>query len=234
MRVLWLWGRLAGLLLFLAFAAASTRALAEEVVGLFKPRAAPVLTVPRDPVEFLSDLSLTMPRPLVPLSRQDAVALELLRYTRTMSETDALRTSQALCEEAGSLGWDPLLFVAMIHVESFFDHLAVSAVGAEGLMQLMPPTAQWMANRLDISWPDGNSFDPVLNVRLGVQYLAHLQRQFRNLDLALTAYNRGPKATRHIVKRFGKLPRSVHDFYSGKVLERYQKLRAAYGGLPAS
>ena len=57
------------------------------------------------------------------------------------------RTAQALCEEADELGYDPLMFLALIHVESNYNHLAISYVGAEGLMQLMPPTAEWTAER---------------------------------------------------------------------------------------
>ena len=230
-----MWGRVrvAALLLVLLLAVGTTpRALAEEVAGLFHRHAGPVLTTPRDPVDFLDELSPAMPRPIVPLTREDAVALELLRYTRTLSQTDAMRTAQALCREGDALALDPLLLLAVIHIESYYDHLAISPKGAEGLMQLMPPTAEWMARRLELSWPDGHSFDPVLNVRLGAQYLAHLQRQFRNLELSLTAYNRGPRATRYLLQQHGRLPEEIREFYATKVLDRYHKLRASYAALP--
>ncbi|MEE8410676.1 MAG: lytic transglycosylase domain-containing protein, partial [Myxococcota bacterium] len=225
---------LLGVLLF-GFAVGSTpRALAEDVAGVLQLREVAVLTTPRDPADFMNDLDVVLPRPMVVLTREDAVARELLKYTRTMSEQDALRTAHALCKEGRNLGWDPLLFVAVIHIESYYDHLAVSPVGAEGLMQLMPPTAEWMAERADLSWPDSHSFDPVLNVRLGTNYLAHLNTQFRKLDQILTAYNRGPRATRYIISAHGELPEEIRDFYATKVLERYRTLHAAYGHLPIS
>ena len=227
------WLRAAYPVILLGIALGATGgAVADEFSGLFRLESHQVLSAPRDPVVFMEDLDLVLPRPVVILERQDAVARELLRYTRTMSETDALRVAQTLCEEADELGWDPFMYVAVIHVESYYNHLAVSPVGAEGLMQLMPYTAEWMADELDLAWPEGHSFDPVLNVRLGTRYLAHLQtRYFRNMDLILTAYNRGPSATRFIVGHNGGLPRDIRDFYATKVLDKYRELTAKYGHL---
>ncbi len=146
----------------------TTRAVAEGIVHEWRrPTPTAVLTDPRDPKDFVADLAIVMPRPTIVLTRQDAVAQELLKYSRTMSTRDVLRTAQAINEEAERLGYDPLLLLALIHVESFYDHLALSPVGAEGLMQLMPPTAEWMAGRLQLQWSEGHTFDPVLNVRLG-------------------------------------------------------------------
>lgn len=211
----------------------STRAAAENMVSSIGADDMSVsLSDPRDPKEFVSDLAIVMPRPTIVLTRQDAVAQELLKFSRTMSTQDVLRTAQAIGEEAERLGYDPLLLLALIHIESFYDHLALSAVGAEGLMQLMPPTAEWMAGRLQLRWDEGHTFDPVLNVRLGSQYLAYLHREFGRMDYALTAYNRGPHATRYLVDRFGRLPPPIYDFYAAKVLGHYEKLKAMYGKLP--
>lgn len=234
------WGRLwllnaLGILILGTALGSAAQATVDRMAGAFRVGDAAVLTTPRDPAEFLLDLDVVLPRPVVVLSRQDAVARELLRNTRTMSETDALRVSRVLCEEGETLGWDPLLFLAVIHVESYYDHLAVSPVGAEGLMQLMPYTAEWMADRVDLSWPDSHSFDPVLNVRLGARYLGLLGSTFERLDLILTAYNRGPRATRYIMNRHGgRLPKDVRDFYATKVLAKYHELRRAYGHLPVT
>lgn len=208
----------------------TTRAVAENMLADDSSMVA--LSDPRDPKEFVNDLAIVMPRPTIVLTRQDAVAQELLKFSRTMSTQDVLRTAQAISEESERLGYDPLLFLALIHIESFYDHLALSPVGAEGLMQLMPPTAEWMASRLQLRWDEGHTFDPVLNVRLGAQYLAYLHREFGRMDYALTAYNRGPHATRYLVDRFGRLPAPVYDFYAAKVLGYYEKLKATYGKLP--
>jgi len=210
-------------------------ATAKDVVGALRLRKAAVLTSSApDPERFLADLQLVMPKPVIPLTIEDAVAHELVLQSRSLSEIDALRTADVLCQEARAVGYDPLLMLALIKVESGFDHYAISPVGAEGLMQIMPSTGRWMADKLGLDRSLGHTFDPVLNVRLGTRYLAQLHRQFGSLDLALTAYNRGPSNTRYIIKRFGgRLPDSVRDVYAGKVMHRYRGLRAFYGDLPA-
>jgi len=189
----------------------------------------------RDPESFAEQLTVVLPRPVVPLNRRDAVAQELLRHSKTMNERMVLHVADALVDEANHLGYDPLLLLAVIRVESNYNHLAISPVGAEGLMQLMPPTAVWMADRSGVDWPDGHSFDPVINVRLGARYLAHLEEQFGGrMDIALTAYNRGPTATRALMRKYGGLPRDILDFYATKVLDKYRELRGQYGHLPIS
>lgn len=206
-------------------------AVADSMVGLWRGRFHSVMWQPRDPVDLLSELEPVLARPVVALNREDAVALEILQATRTLSDADALRVARTIVDEGERLGLDPLLFLAMIHVESCYDHLAISPVGAEGLMQLMPDTAEWTAAKTDLNWAERHSFDPVLNVQLGARYFRHLQREFRRLDAALTAYNRGPEATRFLQDETGELPEAIVEFYAGKVLDRYHHLRAQYGQL---
>jgi len=81
---------------------------------------------------------------------------------------------------------DPLLVHSIIQVESNYNPYAVSPKGAQGLMQLMPPTAR----DLGVS----NSFDPRQNIEAGVRYLKYLQDLYKDDRLALAAYNAGPAA----------------------------------------
>ena len=81
---------------------------------------------------------------------------------------------------------DPLLVNSIIQVESNYNANAVSPKGAEGLMQLMPPTARMLGV--------GNSFDPGENIEAGVKYLKALQDLYKDDRLALAAYNAGPGA----------------------------------------
>ncbi len=86
---------------------------------------------------------------------------------------------------------DRRLIHAMVRVESCFDPHAVSRVGAQGLMQLMPATAK----SLGVEQP----FDILQNLRGGIEYFDQLKTRYDgNLRLALAAYNAGPAAiTRH-------------------------------------
>ena len=81
---------------------------------------------------------------------------------------------------------DASLVKAIIKAESYFDHKAVSHKGAQGLMQLMPQTANAMAVE--------NPFDPEENIFGGTRYLSLLLKRFKNdKRLAVAAYNAGPE-----------------------------------------
>jgi len=88
---------------------------------------------------------------------------------------------------------DPLMVLAVIHVESRFDPKAVSSQGAMGLMQLEAATARGLAMDLGLQWTDDDLlFDPDLNVMLGCAYLRQLIDRFGDQDAALAAYCSGP------------------------------------------
>jgi soluble lytic murein transglycosylase-like protein len=82
---------------------------------------------------------------------------------------------------------DPILLRAVIIKESGFRPCAVSAKGAQGLMQLMPATA----DQFGVS----DVFDPKQNVDAGAKYLKQLLEKYTgDVPLALAAYNAGPNA----------------------------------------
>ncbi len=87
------------------------------------------------------------------------------------------------------------LLASLVHAESGGHAHAVSRVGAQGLMQLMPGTAR--------SLGVNNSLQPDQNINGGTTYLDWLLTRYRNnLALALAAYNAGPGA----VDRFHGIP----------------------------
>jgi soluble lytic murein transglycosylase-like protein len=93
----------------------------------------------------------------------------------------------AIWKAAEKYGMDYALIKAVIKAESNFNPKAVSRVGAKGLMQLMPKTAQALAVT--------DSFHPEDNIDGGVRYLRYLTRLFDgNFYWVLGAYNAGEKA----------------------------------------
>lgn len=87
---------------------------------------------------------------------------------------------------------DPLLVAAVIRVESRFNPAARSRRGAVGLMQIMPPTGAWIAEKMGRRPPGISELeDPAVNVPLGTWYLADLLKEFGELEVALAAYNAG-------------------------------------------
>ncbi len=99
-----------------------------------------------------------------------------------------------LTAEANRGGLDPRLVAAVIRQESRFDSGAISSAAAQGLMQIMPSTADWIASRLGWSGftPD-QIYLPYVNVAFGAYYLQWGLSQFDNdVATALAGYNGGP------------------------------------------
>jgi soluble lytic murein transglycosylase-like protein/rubrerythrin len=134
------------------------------------------------------------------------------------------RVSRAILTEARLVGLDPLLVLALIHVESSFDPHAQSNAGAVGLMQLLEPTMRREVERSGLDSADRR--DPVANVRAGTRYLRRLVDAFAgDLDTALMAYNAGPNRIRGHLRR-GEIPERFH-VYPQKVRRELRRLHVA-------
>ena len=89
---------------------------------------------------------------------------------------------------------DPYLLMGIARRESAFNPHATSPVGARGLMQLMPGTADHVARELGISAPStAELFQPQVNIQLGSTYIRSMLERYRGNRIAATAaYNAGP------------------------------------------
>jgi soluble lytic murein transglycosylase-like protein len=113
---------------------------------------------------------------------------------------------------------------AVIKVESDYDPRAISRVGAQGLMQLMPETAQRMQVR--------DVMDPRENILGGVRYLRVLANMFNgNLELTLAGYNAGENA---VVRHGGIPPFDETEDYVARVLAYYRRYRETRDPVAAS
>ena len=111
---------------------------------------------------------------------------------------------------------EPLL-LAVMAVESNFDHQAVSEKGAMGLMQLMPGTA----NDMYVA----DAWDPHQNIWGGARYLRTLANQYQgDVVLMLAAYNAGPEAVRRAGNRVPRIPETQE--YVRKVVSLYEAFKA--------
>jgi transglycosylase-like protein with SLT domain len=98
----------------------------------------------------------------------------------------------------------PEFFARLIWQESRFDPSAVSPVGAQGIAQFMPRTA----NGRGLT----NPFDALPALFESAEYLAELRRQFGNLGLAAAAYNAGPKRVQDWLSKRGGMTAETRNY----------------------
>lgn len=128
---------------------------------------------------------------------------------------DASHDYDSYIEEASNLYGIPAAFIkAVIKIESNFNPRAVSRVGAMGLMQLMPATAEHMR----VSDP----FDPHQNILGGTKYLRRLSDRYDgDINLILSGYHAGPGN----VEKAGGIPFEKTQQYVRNVYSWYVRYR---------
>ncbi len=95
-------------------------------------------------------------------------------------------------QSAAQYGLDPARVAAVIYCESSFRPQVVSSAGAVGLMQIMPETGEWIAQKLDEPYDPRNLLDPATNIRYGCWYLNYLEQRFDgDLTKVTAAYHAG-------------------------------------------
>jgi len=116
------------------------------------------------------------------------VARDVYAYWASIPYYDEIAS---LCQEIGE---ETALVLAVIQTESRFRPNALSPRGAVGLMQIMPGTARWMADRLGLEgYDDDKLYEREWNLTIGISYLQYLRRQFPDsIPEVLAAYNAGP------------------------------------------
>lgn len=151
------------------------------------------------------------------------------------------KTFDAIVEEqAEEFGLDANLVYAVIKAESNFDPEAKSAVGAMGLMQMMPDTFRWMQTVLGETHEEEALYDPEVSVRFGCALLKILLSEYGDLTAALSAYNAGmgnvtswlsDTAYSEDGKTLSLIPFSETRIYVRKVLWYKEIYENIYGGM---
>ncbi len=131
---------------------------------------------------------------------------------------------------------NPLLVISIARQESKFDPETKSSVGALGLMQVIPSTAQFVAAKIDL--PTYSLVTPADNIKLGTWYLAHVHDRVKNNSLlAIAGYNAGPGNVSKWVKEISlsdpdefveKIPFDETQGYVRNVLGNYWNYLRTY------
>ncbi len=163
------------------------------------------------------------------LKKKARITKVINEFTRKKLPSSIVSSLTNLVYQNGkTFGYDPLLVLAVIHVESMFDPRALGKYksgkysGAFGLMQLKIETAKEVGNALGILIEKKEDlFIPEINIALGVAYLTQQISVFKSLKLGILAYNQGPGTIMNDLKN--KRPLSIG--YYNKVLKSYFTLK---------
>ena len=117
---------------------------------------------------------------------------------------------------------DVYIALATIEVESGGDENAVSNVGAIGLMQLMPKTADWIAKECGVETNDYFAVDT--NIRLGVAYLSYLSKKFDG-DMVFCAYNAGEGVVKKWIEDGGEIKYKETREYVEKIKNMIKRIK---------
>ena len=139
--------------------------------------------------------------------------------TLIRSDELAVTVTRAIEDAASEFDLNPWLVMSLIRIESSGRPDVVSHVGAVGLTQVLPRTADEIAGKLRVAEYDLR--DPATNVRFGSFYLAGLLARFDGSEAAaLAAYNYGPTAVARMIRNGEPLP----TVYATKILTRVASL----------
>lgn len=128
-----------------------------------------------------------------------ALVVLVLAYAFTRLQDEApyidpypMEYTELIRSRAAAEGLDPAYVAAVILAESGYDPQARSHADAQGLMQILPSTGEWIAGKFDESYAEGCLYQPETNVRYGCWYLGFLMRRYDgDMRLSSAAYHAG-------------------------------------------
>jgi len=126
------------------------------------------------------------------------VGLALHGGDAAAEEADVGEICNLIAASAMDHALDPNFFARLIWKESRFDARALSPVGAQGIAQFMPATAEERGL--------ADPYDPAQAIPASASYLADLRAAFGNWGLAAAAYNGGPHRVEQFLREAGRLP----------------------------
>jgi len=164
--------------------------------------------------------------------------LAFMQRSETTVQLYPMAYEAELRANAAANGLDPALPAAVILAESSYIPEALSEANAQGLMQLLPSTAEWVAGKFGETYREGSLFEPDTNIKYGCWYLGYLIRRFDgNMTCAIAAYHAGqgtvdgwlanPEYSPNGVT-LQTIPSGATDTYVKRVLKYYEKYKELY------
>lgn len=168
-------------------------------------------------------------------------AVLLFSSEETIPETVAvypMEYTDLIRKYAADFGLQPAHVASVILAESSYNPQANSYVDAQGLMQILPDTAEWIAGKFKEDYIEGSLFDPATNIRYGCWYLGFLNERYHgDLTCISAAYHSGQGTVDKWLKDpayslDGKtlhvIPGENAAVYVDRILEYYEKYVELY------
>ncbi len=142
-----------------------------------------------------------------------------------------LKYKEVIEEESNLNNLDPALVASIINAESRFESMAISSKGAIGLMQIMPKTAEFVAEKIGIEFEQNMLYDPSINIKIGCYYLNYLSLKFKEKNTLISAYNAGEGVVKSWLKNeeystdglsLIKIPYKQTSTYVSKINNNYK------------
>lgn len=161
------------------------------------------------------------------------------RQPETTVMTYPMEYEEQIRKYAADNNLEPAYVAAVVLAESSYRTDAVSAVNAQGLMQILPDTGSWLAGKFDETYVEGCLFDPDTNLRYGCWYLGWLMNRYDGeMKCASAAYHQGQGTVDNWLqnpeystdgKTLINIPSEATRTYVDRILNYYEKYEEIYG-----
>ena len=138
---------------------------------------------------------------------------------------------------ADQFGLDPAYVAAVVMAESGYDENSCSEVNAQGLMQILPETGDWIAGKFDETYVEGSLYDPDTSLKYGCWYLAWLMDRYNgSMICASSAYHQGQGTVDKWLTdpeynwdgTVENMPSEATATYVGRILKYYDRYKEIY------
>lgn len=160
------------------------------------------------------------------------------RQNQTTVTTYPVEYVDLICKYSADNDLDPAYVAAVVLAESSYRADAVSSVNAQGLMQILPSTGEWLAGKFDESYVEGSLFDPETNLRYGCWYLGWLMDRYEgSMQCASSAYHQGQGTVDKWLQNpeysadgrtLSVIPSEATKTYVERILKYYEKYKEIY------